>query len=159
MKKLILFSAVAASLVVLACNKQTILSPVPTVTIFSAATKMTHAKDTISSKGDTIWLSVSGGINDTSRTYSINANLKAADSVNKTTYSVLYVPKLSGVIFDTVGMAKSGLFRWQTTIGFPVPTVTAKVKIVSTATFGYSLNTSSKFGNIVSTDSRATYAK
>jgi hypothetical protein len=154
MKKFILFSAVAASLIILACNKQTILSPVKTTTIFSAASKMKHAKDTLSAAGDTIWLTANGNISDSSKKYSISANLKTADSVNRTitTAWLRTVPVTFGV--DTAGK-----ITWTATLALPFPAIPAKNKLTTTAVFSYGLNTSSQFGNTSSVDSKFTYVK
>ena len=158
MKKTLMFIAIAAGVAIIACNKQTILPTVTTTTIFSVTSKMTHAKDTISSKGDTITLYAQGTINDTSRTNAISGSFKAVDTVTRITLGAMYVKSLT-LSFDTSGMASTGRYHWTTTVAFPIPAVTAKTKILTTAQFGYGINTSSSFGNTVGTDSKSTYAK
>jgi len=158
MKKLIpLLSIAAAGLVFLACNKQDILPAVTNPTIFSVVKTMSHAKDTLSSSGDTIWLTATGGIADTSGKYGISANLKTADSVNRS-ITTLWVRKAT-VTFDTVNMAKTGLFRWRTTMALPIPAIPTKNKLTTTAIFSYGLPLSSQMGNLNSSDSKITYIK
>lgn len=158
MKKIFLFLLIATGVAIFACNKTTTLPPYTPTIIFSASSKMTHAKDTIRSSGDTIWLTAQGNINDTSRKYGITANLKSADSVTRTLYSVLNIKSIT-VSFDTTGMAASGLFHWKSVMAFPVPAVATKTKLFTTATFTYSLNLSSQTGNVAATDSKYTYVK
>ena len=158
MKKLLLFATILAGVVILACNKATILPTVNPTPLFVVTSKMSHAKDTIKAAGDTITITAQGNIYDTSRTYAISANFKAADSVTKTLLGAMYVKSLT-LTFDTAGIATSGLYHWKSTVAFPIPAVTAKTKIQTTATFGFGLNTSSRLGNVAATDSKYTYAK
>jgi len=158
MKKLILLSSIAAGFIILACNKTTTLAPITVKPIFSATSKMTHAKDTVSSTGDTVWLTAQGAINDTARTYYITANLKTVDSVSKIPYAILYIKSIK-VAFDTAGLANTGLFHWTSTLAFPIPSIATKTKIQTSAAFTYQLNLSSQMGNTTSTDSKYIYVK
>src|SRR6187402_3466329 len=158
MKKTALFIIVAAGLVMAACNKQDIL-PAPNQTIYFTVNKsMSHATDTVSSKGDTLWLTASGTIRDTTRKYAITGNYKTADSVNKIVYSTLYVKTLP-VTFVNAAPDANGFYKWNATVGLPVPAVAAKTRFYSTAAFAYSTFGSSQMGNIATTDSRTIYAK
>lgn len=149
---------IAGGMLILACNKQDILPGYQTATAFNVTSKMTHKSDVIKATGDTIFITATGGIDDTSRKYSISANLKGADSVSKTVLAAQYVAKAT-VTFDTVGMSASKLYRWTTTIPFIIPPVVAKTKIQTTAVFNYSLGVSSKVGNQTATDSKYTTAQ
>jgi len=158
MKKLVLFLTLAAGVVVIACNKQTILPPVTQTIYFTVGKNMSHAKDTVSSKGDTLWLTASGTIRDTSGTFPITANFKTADSVNKTPYAILNFKKLP-VTFTNAAPDANGFYKWSSTIGLPVPAVTAKTRFYTTATFGFGNYGSAQMGNIASTDRWTIYAK
>jgi hypothetical protein len=154
MKKVILFLSAAAGLVILACNKETTLAPVTTPQIFSANTKMSHtSKDTLSAAGDTIWLKATGHISDSTKKYTIGANVRTADSVNRTINSLWLrtVPVTFGT--DSIGIT------WTALMAFPFPAVPAKNKLTTTAVFTYGLPVSSQIGNITSTDSKITYVK
>ena len=144
--------------VMFACEKHDTLPGYTAPIIFQANSKMTHAKDTIRSTGDTILITSSGGINDTSRTYAISATLKGTDSTLGYVISGVYVKSIA-LTFDTVGLAASGLFRWTSVIPFPVPSTTTKTKIKTTATFTFGLNLSSQTGNQAGADSKYTYSK
>ncbi len=158
MKKILpLVSIAIAGLVFLACNKQDILPTVSNPVIFSAVNKMSHAKDTLSSSGDTIWLTATGSIADTSGKYAISANLKTADSVNRS-ITTLWIRNVKPT-FDTVNMAKTGLFRWMTTMALPIPAIPTKNKLTTTAVFSYGLPLSSQMGNLNSSDNKITYVK
>jgi hypothetical protein len=157
MKKLVLLSSIAAALVILACNKTTTLAPVTTKPIFSVAGKMAHAKDTLAAAGDTIWLTASGSIADTSRKYAIAANLKTADSTNHT-IAVLWIRNVP-VTFNNAAPDSTGMFKWTTTMALPFPAIPAKNKLTTTAVFSYGLNLSSQMGNLNSSDSKITYVK
>jgi len=158
MKKLALFLTIATGLAVLACNKQDILSPVTPTIYFTVNSKMAHAADTVSSKGDTLWLKAWGTVKDTSRTYPITASFKTADNVNRTPYAILYVKSLP-VTFTNAAPDANGFYKWTGTVGLPVPAVTAKTKFYSTATFAFGQYGSAQMGNIATTDSTTIYAK
>jgi hypothetical protein len=159
MKKFLLFLTIAAGLIVIACNKTTTLPAYTPTVYFSAASKMHHAKDTVSSKGDTLWLTASGGIRDTSRTYPITASFKTQDSISRITYAVLYYKSLPVTFTNAAPDAITGLYTWTATIGLPVPAVSAKTRFYSTAAFGFANYGSAQMGNVASTDSKTTYAK
>jgi hypothetical protein len=156
MKKIILFSSIAMTVVFYACNKGTALPPYTASNIFSVYTSMTHAKDTIMSSGDTIKLTAQGNIFDTSRKYGISAYLKATASGNQISGESISSITLT---FDTIGMSVSHLYHWTSLMNFPIPAVPTKTVITSTATFTYGLSLSSQTGNQIATDSKTTYAK
>jgi hypothetical protein len=120
---------------------------------------MTHAKDTIKSSGDTIYITSQGGVSDTSKTYTISATLKATDTTALANLISGAYYKTITTTFDTVGLASTGLYRWTSTLAFPIPALPAKTKIKTTAVFTYGLNLSSQTGNQTGTDSKFTYAK
>src|ERR1700750_1266432 len=111
MKKIALFIIVPAGLVIAACNKQDILPSYTPTVYFTVNKNMSHASDTVSSKGDTLWLTSSGTIKDTSRKYAITGNFKTADSLNKTVYSILYV-KTMPVTFVNAAPDANGFYKW-----------------------------------------------
>ena len=158
MKKIFLFLFIAAGLIVLACNKTTTLPGFTPTIVFTVGSKMSHAKDTVSSKGDTLWLTATGTINDTSRKYSITASFKTADSVTRTQYAYLYFKSLP-VTFTNAAPNAAGLYTWSATVALPIPAVATKTKLYSTGTFTFAQYGSAQMGNVASTDSRYTYAK
>lgn len=159
MKKFLLFLTIAAGVIIIACNKTTTLPAYTPTIYFSVTSKMHHAKDTVSSKGDTIWLTASGGVRDTSRTYAISGYFKAQDSISRITYAVLNVKSLPVSFTNAAPDATTGLYTWTATVGLPVPAVSAKTRFYSTATFGFANYGSAQMGNVASTDSKTTYAK
>jgi len=158
MKKLFLFLIIAAAGIIVACNKTTTLPAYTQTIAFTVASKMSHAKDTVSSKGDTLWMTASGTISDTSRKYAISTNLKTADSVNRTPYAVLNIKSIP-VTFTNAAPDASGMYKWSATMALPVPAVATKTKFYTTATFAFGQYGSNQMGNTASTDSKYTYAK
>ena len=157
MKKIILFSSFAAGLIILACNKTTTLAPVSNKPIFSVASKMTHAKDTLAASGDTIRLTATGGIADTSRKYNITANLKTTDSTNHA-IAILWIRSVP-VTFTNAAPDSTGQYKWTASMALIFPAVPVKNKLTTTAVFTYGLNISSQMGNVNSTESKFTYVK
>lgn len=158
---LLLILAVATGFMV-ACDDHDVLPPYTVSPIFNASTSMTHTKDTIDSKGDTIWLTARGGIADTLKKYSISATLKATDTTTAANLISGNFIKTVAVTYDTVGYANSKLFRWTTAskaLYITIPAVAAKTKIKTTSLFTYSLTLSSQTGNQTGTDSKFVYAK
>jgi len=146
-----------------ACDDHDVLPPYTVSPIFNASTSMTHVRDTIVSKGDTLKFKVSGYIADTSRKYTISATLKATDTTTALNLiSGNYIKSVS-VKFDTVGYANTKMFRWQNadtnSLYLPIPAIPAKTKLKTTIVFTYGLNLSSQTGNTTSTGSKFGYAK
>src|SRR5438552_6872745 len=105
MRNIFLVSLAGLVCLVLACVKHDTLPPYSVSTIFKVSTSMSHAKDTISSSGDTIWVTAQGNIYDTSRTYGISASLKATDTTAALNLiSGAYFKSIT-VSFDTAGLA------------------------------------------------------
>lgn len=161
MKKIILVALTVATGFMVACDDHDVL-PAPTpITMFNAATSLSHDKDTVSSGGDVIVITARGGINDTSaaaKAYSITAAVKAVDSAtNFIAAAQLY--KGISVTYDTVDMYKTKLYRWTAKITFPLPVIATKSKIKVSSQFTYGLNLSSQTGNQVGTDSKFIYVK
>jgi hypothetical protein len=159
MKKMFFYLLAGAGCLVFACQKHDTLPPYSASTIFQVTAKMTHTKDTIKSAGDTIFIIAQGGISDTSKTYTISATLKATDTTALANLISGAYYKTITATFDTIGLGTSGLYRWTSTLAFPMPAVAAKTKIKTTALFTYSLGLSSQTGNQTATDSKFTYAK
>ena len=139
------------------CNNNDIVLPNFPSTIFSVNSKMTHAKDTIHSSGDSIWLTAQGLIADTSNSYPISVTLKAMDP-SSNILSGLFVKKLV-VKFDTVGYSSNSLYHWTATLAFPIPAVAPKTLLSTSGTFAYGLSLSSELGNLLALDPKTTYAK
>ncbi len=158
MKRIFFFLLAGISCLVFACEKHDVLPAYSAPVIFQVNSKITHAKDTVKSAGDTVYLTAQGGISDTSRTYTISATLKATDSTLGYVVTGAYVKTIT-TTFDTVGLASTGLYRWTSVIPLPTPAVATKSKFKAAATFIYGLNLSSQIGNVVGTDSKYTYAK
>jgi len=158
MKKLFLILTIAAGAVILACNKTTTLPAYTPTMAFTVGSKMSHAKDTVSSKGDTLWLTASGTISDTSRKYGISANIKSQDSVTRVVYAATNI-KTIPVTFTNAAPDASGMYKWSATLPLTVPAVAAKTKFYTTATFAFGQYGSNQMGNIAATDSKYTYAK
>ena len=162
MRKIVLMIIIAAAGFIVACDKHDTLPAYTAPTIFAASTSMSHLKDTISSKGDTIWLTASGTISDTSRTYAISATVKATDTTTALNLISGNYLKSVSVKFDTTGYGVSGLFKWTTvskSLYITTPAIPAKTKIKTTCLFTFGLNLSSQTGNQTGTDPKFTYAQ
>jgi hypothetical protein len=158
-KNSLLLLGVGAMILFLACTKYTTLPPYSTNVIFQVNAKMTHAADTISSAGDTIWLTAQGNINDTTGGYKIAASLKATDTTVAANLIGGNYFKSVTVVYDTAGFTSSHLFHWKASLYLPIPAVASKTKIKTTAFFTYGLNLSSQTGNQTATDTKPTYAQ
>lgn len=161
MKNIFSLIVIAAIGFMVACDDHDTLPPYKVATIFNV-TKMTHRNDTINSKGDTIWLTATGGINDTIKPYTISATIKSTDTTVLANLIAGNYFKTVKVKYDTVDKSKTGLFRWianDTTFYVVIPAVTANTKIKTTALFTYGLNLSTQIGNQTGTDSKFTFAK
>ena len=158
MKRILFFLLAGVTCLIFACGKNNTPPASSAPVIFQANSKITHAKDTIKSTGDTIYVTGQGGINDTSRTYAISANLRAVDSVTGYIFTGAYIKTLT-ITFDTVGLASTGLFRWTSVMPLPVPALPTKTKLKASATFMYGLSLSTETGNQIGTDSKYVYAK
>jgi hypothetical protein len=158
MKKALLLFAIAAGLIV-GCVKSDVLPVQSTTNIFQASSKMTHSKDTIRNSGDTVVYSVSGNIKDTSRKYSIAADVEAIDTTNQANMLAVTYYKSITVKFDTSGLGKSGLYHWTSSVSLYFPPVASKTGIKTTAAFTYGLSLSSQTGAQVATDSKLIHVK
>lgn len=158
MRNIFLLIVIAAIGFMVACSDHDTLPAYATTTIFNTSSVMTHDKDTIKSGLDTIKISASGGIADTTRKYAISASLKATDTVSGYLVGAEYIKSIS-VSFDTVNFYKTKLFRWTSTMSLPLASIPAKTRIKTTAFFTYGLNLSSQTGNQTGTDNKAVYAK
>jgi len=161
MKNIFLLIAIVTGVFILACNKTSPLASTTASTIFSVTTKMTHSKDSLRNSSDTVVYSAQGSINDTSRKYTISASVLAVDTT--TLANVIcgtYYKTINATLkFDTVGMAKSGLFHWTTSLSLYYPPVASKTGIKTTATFSYGLGLSSQTGTQVATDTKVIHVK
>jgi len=159
MKRIFFFLLAGITCLVFACEKHDTLPSYSVPINFQVNSKMTHAKDTIKSTGDTIFITSQGGISDTSKTYAISATLKANDTTALANLISGAYYKTITTTFDTVGLGATGLYRWTSTLAFPIPALPAKTKIKTTAIFTWGLYLSSQTGNQTGTDSKFTYAK
>lgn len=159
MKKIFLFLLITSGVVIWACNKTTTLPVYKPTTIFSVNSKLTHSKDSILNSGDTVLLFAQGNISDTTGKYTISATVKATDTTGALNPVTTTFTKSIKAAYDTAGLGASGLFHWKTTLSLPIPPLASKTGVKTTATFAYSLNISSGFGNLVGTDSKFFYVK
>jgi len=162
MRKIVLMTIIVMAGLIVACEKHDTLPTYTASTIFTASTNMTHLKDTIASKGDTIWLTASGTIKDTTRTYAISATVKATDTTTALNLISGNYLKSVSVKFDTSGFGMTGLYKWTTvskSLYITTPAIPAKTKIKTTCLFTFGLNLSSQTGNQTGTDTKFTYAQ
>lgn len=159
MKKIFLFLLIASGVIIWACNKTTTLPAYKAPTIFSVNSKLTHSKDTIRNSGDTVVFAAQGNISDTTGKYTISATLRATDTTGALNPITLSFTKKVVPAYDTVGFGTSGLYHWKTSLSLPIPALASKTGVKTTATFAYSLNLSSEFGNLIGTDSKFFYVK
>ncbi len=154
-----IFGLIVTGILIWACNKTTTLPAYTPSTIFTVNSKMTHSKDSISNAGDTVIFSVQGNIKDTTWTYPISATLRSTDTTGAlNVINTVYFKKLSPA-YDTVGLGSSGLFHWKASLSVPMPALSSKTGIKTTATFAFGLNLSSAIKNLVGTDSKFIYVK
>jgi hypothetical protein len=139
---------------IVSCDDHDVLPPYKASTIFSANDTLFRVKDTIIKTGDTIKMIANGRIYDTSRKYTISATIRANDTTAAQNLLCGTFIKSVAVTFDTVGYAKTGLFRWTTTTPLLLftPALPAGTKIKTTALFTYGLNLSSQTGNTTAAD-------
>lgn len=146
-----------------ACDDHDTLPPYTMSSIFNVNTSMTHVRDTIWSKADTLKFKVIGYIADTSKKYTISATLKATDTTTALNLVSGNFLKTFAVKFDTVGYAEKKMFRWQNAdtnaLYLTIPAIPAKTKLKTTILFTYGLNLSSQTGNTTATGSKFGYAK
>ncbi|MBO9205038.1 MULTISPECIES: hypothetical protein [Niastella] len=132
-----------------ACDDHDVLPPyTPPPTVFNLSS-ISHVRDTILSKGDTLKFKVVGYVKDTVPKYSIAITLKAVDSVTNVQLSGNLM-KTFKVKYDTVDFYKTNMIRFTNAdtnaIYMTIPAIPAGTKIRSTATFAYGLNLSSQMG-------------
>lgn len=138
-----------------ACDNHDVLPDYKAPTFFSANDTLFRVKDTIVKAGDTIKMNANGRIADTSRKYAISVSVKGNDTTTAANLLIATYIKSLAVTFDTVGYAKTGLFRWTTTtpiLLFTPPVFSSGTKIKTTAVFTFGLNLSSQTGNNTSAD-------
>jgi hypothetical protein len=141
-KKFLLFLFVLiAGAVAISCNKSKALpvySPSPTY-VFTAGS-LKHTKDTVN-VGDTISLTATGTVYDTTKT--ISAFLTSTYSTGSNTYGSAASPiKVNRIIGSA---ASNGLWSWTATILLPGATsVPHKTALTITSTFVYQLSLSSQ---------------
>ncbi|MHA4810717.1 hypothetical protein ACX0G9_21605 [Flavitalea flava] len=159
MKKNVLFFMLVSGVLIWACNKTTTLAPYTPTRVFSVNSKMTHSKDSIVNSGDTVAFAAQGNINDTTGKYIISATLRTNDTTGaQNPVTIQFIKKIIPA-YDTVGMAKTGLFHWSISFPLPIPAISSKTGLKTTATFAYSLNLSSQLGNLVGTDTKFLHVK
>jgi hypothetical protein len=164
MRNILLVALTVAIGFMVACDDHDVLPGYKAPVIFNVtSSSLTHVRDTILSKGDTLKYRVIGYVSDSSRKYGISATLKVLDSVTQVQVGGNYF-KTIAVKFDTVGSAaNNGLFRWQpvdtNALYMTIPALPAKTKLRSSAVFAYGLNLSSQIGNTTASVSKNGYTK
>ena len=162
MRNILLLVLTVVTCFMVACDGHDYLPPYTPTTIFNVNTSMSHTKDTILSKGDTIKIKAIGYVIDTTKTYSISATIKATDTTTALNLISGNYIKAITVKFDTVGYSTTNMYRWSTdtnSVYITIPALPAKTKIKTTALFTFGLNLSSQTGNNTATDSKFVYAK
>lgn len=152
MKKFLIFSGVVITILIAACNKTTNL-PVytpPVATNFSVKS-LVHTKDTVS-VGDTIYLTASGTMSDT--TMAIYGYLTISSTASGASTLFTYGTSAAPLTIQrTIGANTNGLYAWTATIPlYTASLVPHKSKLTVTANFQYQLSLSSEQGTLTATD-------
>ena len=150
MKKLLLISMIALSILSLSCVKYTSLPAYtpPVATNFSVGS-LIHTADTVNFC-DTIYLTATGTVSDTTKNiYAYLTVSSSAAGVSTYNYGSASTPiKLS----RTIGAQTNGLYAWTSTIMLVGATTVDKAKLTITANFIYQLSLSSEQGKVTATD-------
>lgn len=144
MKRIILFLGVLSMFFIIACSKSTTLpdyTPTP-ATIFSIGT-LTHTADSLN-VGDTIRLTATGHINDTTQNISVYMTATATSPAFVLSSGTAAAPiKIS----RTIGAQDAtGTYTWTSIIAFPNVTITHKTALTIAANFIYQLSLSTQLG-------------
>jgi len=140
MKKIAYLTAVLLSIIIISCNKENNLPAyTPPVKNNFSVSKFAHVKDTIL-VGDSLTLSASGTITDTTKTLSVFMTA-AFGSVTYNIGSVSSPIKVNRVI----GAATNGVYAWTATIPVLISSsfVPHNSKVTVSGTFSYQLSLSS----------------
>jgi hypothetical protein len=152
MKTFLSFFLIAGILVIAACNKGTNLPPyTPVVATNFSADSVHHTKDSVNI-GDTIYLSATGKMYDTTQPIFVYLTASYTASGVSTVYN--YGSAAAPVkINRTIGAGSGGLYGWSSTIALPGATaVPHKTAITVGGNYIYQLNFSSVQGKVSVTD-------
>jgi hypothetical protein len=155
MKKTFLFSLIAATIVMIACNKTTTLPPYtpPVAANFSIKT-LAHTADTVN-VGDTIFLTATGTMSDTvSAESAVYAYITSSYTVSGASVVYNYGSATSPVkINRVIGANSNGLFAWTATIPlYGATAVPHKTKLTIVANFQFQSSFSSEQGALSASD-------
>lgn len=162
MRNILLVALTAVMGFMAACDDHDVLPPytIPP-TVFNLSS-VSHVRDTILSKGDTLKFKVVGYVKDTATKYSIAITMKAVDSVTNVQLSGSLMKSFK-IKYDTVDFYKTNMIRFTNadtnSIYMTIPAIPAGTKIRSTLTFAYGLNLSSQMGTTSLTVKNNGFAK
>jgi hypothetical protein len=155
MKKFLLFSLIASTILVAACKRDILPPYTPPVTSNFSVTSLKHTKDTVS-VGDTIYLTAAGtAYSDTGTGQKIAAYLTSTYTAGgvssvQSFYTATAPDTLKNAVF-TAGTAP--LLNWTATIQLVGATaVPHKTKLTIAGNFLYTLSLSSEQGTLTATD-------
>jgi hypothetical protein len=140
---------------VISCNKTTTLPVVPTVNTTFSANPVHHTKDSVN-VGDTVYLTASGVISDTTQTISVYlvSTYSATGIAGTFNYGTAAAPvKVVRTITGPINPAYN-LYPWSATIILPGATaaVPHKSTLTITGNYVYQLSLSSSLGILAVTD-------
>jgi hypothetical protein len=153
MKKLLIFSLIAITVMVAACTKTTNLSHyTPPVTSNFSVTSLKHTADTVN-VGDTVHVTASGIIYDTTKTVSVylTVTYTAGSATGTFAYGSATTPIKITPVIGAVGA--NGTYAWTADIPLVGATAVAhKTKLTIAGNFIYQLSLSSEQGTLSATD-------
>jgi hypothetical protein len=153
MKKFLIFSGMAILIAIAACNKTTTLPVyVPPVTSNFSVKSIVHTKDTVS-VGDTILLTATGTIYDTTQKIAayFTSSYTASGAGTVTNFYTAVAPDTLKNTVINAGTAPP--YTWTATIPLLNATnVPHKTKLTIAGTFIYGLSLSSEQGVLTATD-------
>lgn len=149
MRNILLIALAVGIGFMVACDDHDVLPPYTTPPTVFNLSSVSHVRDTIQSKGDTLKFKVVGYVKDTTTKYSIAVTMKAVDSVTNVQLSGSQMKSFK-IKYDTVDFYKTNMIRFTNadtnSIYMTTPALPAGTKIRSTLTFAYGLNLSSQMG-------------
>jgi hypothetical protein len=149
MRNILLVALTVAIGFMVACDDHDVLPPYTTPPSVFNLSSVSHVRDGILAKGDTLKFNVVGYVKDTFTKYSIGVTMKAVDSVTNVQLSGSQMKSFK-IKYDTVDFYKTNMIRFtnvdSNSIYMTTPALPAGTKIRSTLTFAYGLNLSSQMG-------------
>jgi hypothetical protein len=162
MRNILLVALITVMGFMVACDDHDVLPPYTAPPTVFNLSSISHVRDTIVAKGDTLKFKVVGYVKDTIPKYSIAITLKAVDSVTNIQLSGTQMKSFK-IKYDTVDFYKTNMIRFTNAdtnaIYMTIPALPAGTKIRSTATFAYGLNLSSQLGTTSLTVKNNGYTK